>query len=292
MTINNTLADNRTRRYPFPASTAVSVGDLLYWDRSAYQAKPLTSLTTGASEQADQATIAPIFLGVAMDVRLATETDSGAIRVVALDGVYEVDVVSLTPEPGDLLAVTWNGGSALVNQTLKKTSNAADAIGVILDVPTQTGNSSPWNAAVTKVIARIQSRIGWDVGTAVGLGVPHMAAIWQQDAGAAPSAGSQTFFLADRSYRITGVSTVFSTASSSGTAQVNKETGTTAPGSGTAVLTGTMSLAGTANTVVNGTLVATAATMQLAVGDRLSVTFGGTMTSFAGGVVCVGLQPI
>jgi hypothetical protein len=292
MTIKNTLVDNRTRRFPFPASTAVSIGDLLYWDRTNYQAKPLTSLATGASEQADQATVGPIFLGVALDVRLSNEADANAIRTVGLDGIYEVDVVSFTPQPGDLLAPTWNGGSALVNQVLKKTANLADAIAVVVDIPTQTGNATPWNAAATKVIARIQSRVNWDLALADMAGVPHVNAAWQQDAGSAPSAGSQTFFLADRNYRITGVSTVFGTASTSGTVTVNKDSGTSAPGAGTAVLTGAMSLAGTANTVVNGTLVATQATLQLAAGDRLSITLAGTLTSLAEAIVSVGLQPI
>lgn len=117
-------------------------------------------------------------------------------------------------------------------------------------------------------------------------------ALWLQLAASAPSAGSQTIFLAARAYRVKAISVVFSTASTSGTAQVNKDTSTNAPGAGTALMTGTVSLAGTANTVVNGTLVATAATLQLAAGDRLSVTFGGTLTSLAGCTIVVALVPI
>jgi hypothetical protein len=115
---------------------------------------------------------------------------------------------------------------------------------------------------------------------------------WAQLAGAAPSAGSQTFFLASRAYRVKSATCIFSTASTSGTATVNKDTGTTAPGGGTALLTGTMSLSGTANTLVTGTLISTAATLQLAAGDRLSVTFGGTLTNLAGATIMVGLVPI
>jgi hypothetical protein len=117
-------------------------------------------------------------------------------------------------------------------------------------------------------------------------------AAWLQGQGSAPSAGSFSIFLATRAYRIKSFKAVFSTASSSGTATATKDTGTAVPGAGTAILTGTVSLAGTANTVVSGTLVATAATLQLAAGDRLALTLGGTLTSLAGCVVQIGLTPI
>jgi hypothetical protein len=79
--------------------------------------------------------------------------------------------------------------------------------------------------------------------------------------------------------QVTGVSATFGTASSSGTADLVKMTGTTAVASGTTLLTGTISLAGTANTPVNGTLITTISTLQLAKGDRLGVKLGGTLTS-------------
>jgi len=79
--------------------------------------------------------------------------------------------------------------------------------------------------------------------------------------------------------QVSGVSVTFGTASSSGTADLVKMTGTTAVASGTSTLTGTMSLAGTANTPVNGTLSSTVANLQLAKGDRLGVKLGGTLTS-------------
>lgn len=162
MTIKNTLGDNRTRRFPFPASTAVSIYDLLYWDSGANQAKPLTSLTTGASEIVDQATVATKFLGVSMDVRLATEIDANAIRVVALDAICEVDVVSFTPGLGNLLGATWNGGSALVNQVMKQVTIPALAIAEVIGIPTQSANAESWGNAATTVLARITSRLAFN----------------------------------------------------------------------------------------------------------------------------------
>lgn len=162
MTIKNTLNDGRTRRFPFPASTAVSIGDLLYWDAAAKQAKPLTSLTTGASEIVDQATVASKFLGVSMDARLATETDANGIRVAILDGIFEVDVVSFTPALGNLLGATWNGGAALVNQVMKQVTIPALAIARVIGIPTQTGNVESWGNAATTVLARVESNQCWD----------------------------------------------------------------------------------------------------------------------------------
>jgi len=92
---------------------------------------------------------------------------------------------------------------------------------------------------------------------------------------------SQDLLIAPYPLQVSGVSVTFGTASSSGTADLVKMTGTTAVGSGTTTLTGIMSLAGTANTPVNGTLVSTLATLQLAKGDRLGLKLGGTLTSLA-----------
>ena len=73
------------------------------------------------------------------------------------------------------------------------------------------------------------------------------------------STTSLTLFVNDNisgTFVVSGVSAVFGTASSSGTLQVEVATGTQAVASGTNQLTGTVSLAGTANTTVNGTVIA------------------------------------
>ncbi len=99
-------------------------------------------------------------------------------------------------------------------------------------------------------------------------------------------------FVATRACQFVGVSVAFTTASTSGTLQIEKCTGTTAPGSGTSLLTGTVSLSGTANTVVSGTRVGTVASYTLAAGDRLGIVIAGTMTNLAGGICSISLQPI
>lgn len=103
---------------------------------------------------------------------------------------------------------------------------------------------------------------------------------------------SQAVFIADGNYELVSVQEVHTTASSSGTLQIEKLTTTTAPGSGTVMLTGTISLAGTANTVLSGTLVTNNATLRLASGNRLGIVIAGTMTSLAGSVIQITLKKI
>jgi hypothetical protein len=91
---------------------------------------------------------------------------------------------------------------------------------------------------------------------------------------------TQPVFIADTTYQVTGAKCDPSIASTSGTFQVTVESGTTAPGSGTAQLTGAVSLSGTANTVVSGTLAASPTTLNA--GDRISAVFGGVLTGLVG----------
>lgn len=112
------------------------------------------------------------------------------------------------------------------------------------------------------------------------------------------SLADQAFFVADRAYNVVAISEVHSVAGTDGGAvnlQVTKDTSTNAPGAGTDLLTNTANagfdMKGVANTVQAGTLTATAASLKLAAGDRLAVDFAGTLTTLAGVVVTVYLEP-
>lgn len=109
--------------------------------------------------------------------------------------------------------------------------------------------------------------------------------------GLSATSTSQSCFIADAAYQLVSVKESHTVASSSGTLQVQKCTGTQAPGSGTNLLTGTISLAGAANTTLSGTLV-TSTAINLAAGDRLALVIGGTMTSYANGLVSLVLRRI
>lgn len=110
---------------------------------------------------------------------------------------------------------------------------------------------------------------------------------------AASYAVSHTIFVNDNSgstFKVAAVSVNFGTTSTSGTLQVEVATGTQAVGAGTVQLTGTMSLSGTANTVVNGTVIASPTTITS--GARINLIFAGTITGLANAVVTVALQRI
>jgi hypothetical protein len=113
-----------------------------------------------------------------------------------------------------------------------------------------------------------------------------------QGATPATAANYGTFFVADRKYKVKGVRVVHGTASSSGTVQVEKLTGTQAKAAGVGLLASAASTAGTANTVLSPALTSTGADLLLAVGDRLGLSNGGTLTSSAQLVVEVILTPM
>lgn len=104
---------------------------------------------------------------------------------------------------------------------------------------------------------------------------------------------SKTVFTADTTYQVLSVQAVWGVAGGAGAVlSVEKLTGTTAPGSGTGMLTGNLDLTATANTNVSGTLSGTVTNLQLAVGDRLGVKLGGVLTGLVGAAVTITLKRI
>lgn len=99
-------------------------------------------------------------------------------------------------------------------------------------------------------------------------------------------------YIAPYAVQLIGFQLIYGVASSSGTVTVEKLTGTTAPGSGTALLTGTVTTSTTANTVKPGTLIATLSSLQLATGDRFGLVFAGTQTGLVGLAVSLLLQKV
>lgn len=115
----------------------------------------------------------------------------------------------------------------------------------------------------------------------------------QNQVAAASYAVSHSIFVNDNvsgTYQVVSASAVFGTASTSGTLQVEVATGTQAIASGTNQLTGTVSLAGTANTTVNGTIIASPTTITA--GSRINLIFAGTVTNLANASINVVLKRI
>jgi hypothetical protein len=86
-------------------------------------------------------------------------------------------------------------------------------------------------------------------------------------------------------------STVAGTDAGTVTLQLTKCTGTTAPASGTALLSATIDLKTTANTTAAGTLVSNQSTLSFTSGDRLAVDVTGTTTA-VDGIVTIGYQKV
>lgn len=103
---------------------------------------------------------------------------------------------------------------------------------------------------------------------------------------------SQVIWISDASYVITAVRQVHGVASVSGALNIEKLTGTTASGSGTALLTSTLDLSLVANTVRSGSLTSNAADKSLVTGDRIGAVLSGTLTGLVGCVLAISLQRI
>jgi hypothetical protein len=111
----------------------------------------------------------------------------------------------------------------------------------------------------------------------------------------ATDATDQNAFIADRAYQVVSVSEVHSVAGTDAgavTLAVNKCTGTQAASAGANILTSTLNLKNTANTVASGTLSATAANSVLAAGNRIAFDITGTTTGLVGAVVTIVLRPV
>lgn len=190
------------------------------------------------------------------------------------------------------------------------TSGAAGATGVAGAVNISVGGATSGNGSAVTITGGAGAggtNSGGNVnivpGAAVSTGTPgefqvnsvagSTEATWQQFlAASVPVSGtSYTFFMANRAYRCKAASVICSSSATVPTVDITKDTGTTAPGGGTSILTGVITFSGTANTRVTGTLTSTVATLTLAAGDRLAAKWGGTVGSITGGMVSVLLVP-
>lgn len=97
----------------------------------------------------------------------------------------------------------------------------------------------------------------------------------------------QSCFIADRSYTVTRIDEVHTTAESAGTLGImpKKQEGTEAPASGQSLLSSAFDGTGTAETVQNGTLTGTSADLDLVAGDRLGLDFTDDTAGELAGVV-------
>lgn len=146
-----------------------------------------------------------------------------------------------------------------------------------------------------KIASAVTSLAGLVVSISATPGGKGVLAVYNMQANG--DIGDNAFFIANRDFIVSAAYYVHSTKGSvAGTVvQITKDTSTDAPGAGTDLLqnnTNTGFACDAANNVVQtGTLTATAASLRLAPGNRLSVDFATTLTALAGVVVVVLMQP-
>ncbi len=134
MAIKESLVDAQTIEVPFPASVAVAPGDLLFWDAVGGVARPATARADAGSAAANQFDFARLFLGVAQDQRLASETSTGAAsrRVVRPFGVFDCDCDAAAFTFGELVGIARTATPLNAASRVAKVTNPALAIGRVL----------------------------------------------------------------------------------------------------------------------------------------------------------------
>lgn len=135
MAIREVLVDGRSQVPPFPASTAIAVGDLLWWDNSGKVAKPASARTDAGSAALNQADFAGLFCGVSASQRLSTETSTGtpqSVRTIIAEGIFDCDCASATFEVGDLVGVNRNATPLNDNQVVVAVTQPQLAIGRVV----------------------------------------------------------------------------------------------------------------------------------------------------------------
>ena len=251
---------------------------------------PLTAPTTAALEtqtffvadRAYQVTAATAVWGTA-EATAATLT---------LDLLKETGTTA--PGSGNSITTGATSTKATANTVVNYTTSATPSYLVLAPGDRLSAKFSAASTELANVVVTVVLQAIVDQPVAASVKAANLA-----------DATSKTFFVADQPYRIASINEIHSTASSVATAYilVTKESGTTAAGSGVAVITGN-SVAGTAgttvgfdshgtaNTVQNGTLnTVSDGVLDLAPGDRLSVSFVGTQTALVGAAVSVALLP-
>jgi len=210
------------------------------------------------------------------------------------------------------------GGSGAVVQITKDTSTDAPGVGTNLLTNT-SGTGFDLTAAIKTVqegalsvtpaelLLAAGDRLSVDfAGTLTGLAglvieveldpvFDRLEITWDMLANG--SLADQAFWIADRDYKILDMAQVHSVAGAGGAAnaQITVDRATDAPGAGTNTMTNDTNAGfevdATANTVQYATLV-NARGILIQKGNRLAIDFAGTLTSLAGMVVTIALEPI
>lgn len=243
---------------------------------------------------------------IVANATLGTQTFFIADRAMVITGISEIHSTLGTDAAAVILQISHEtgtqapGGGTLVQTgsfNLKGTINTIQNATLLSPKADGTPAAGLILAAGDRLSAEFTGVLTAVAGVQVTVtatpGSKEVPAVYAMNANG--SIATQAFFSANRDFVITGVQMIWSTAGSDAgtvTADVFKDTSTNAPGAGTSVLAAAQSVKGAINTTVNVALSATAATLAMAAGDRLSVVMTGTLTALAGLVIVVYLAPV
>lgn len=116
---------------PFDGSILCPLYSLMYYDGN--DIKPAASLADQGTSDLNLSYFARNFAGIALDSRLATDTDAETKFPFSPHQIAVFDCASTTFEFGDLISAVENsGGDGLENLTVAKTQNPAMAIGRVM----------------------------------------------------------------------------------------------------------------------------------------------------------------
>lgn len=134
------------------ANTAISVGDMLWYDAGNNSCLPASSLAWNNTLAQTQQDFANVYLGVSLDARLATQTTTGKI-MVATRGTYKPDCAALgaAVDLGTPYGPAKASGNALENQKVVDVANNSLAIGRLAKAGV-AGDTSVEIAHVSKTV--------------------------------------------------------------------------------------------------------------------------------------------
>lgn len=144
------------------------------------------------------------------------------------------------------------------------------------------GKITETNPIAVGALVQVVGRATTTTEAILNADVPHLT-VTATLSGAAPATAANfgTFFTSDRNWRVLGGREVHRTAAAGTTVTVEKLTSAQAKAAGVNVLSGTLSMAGTADTPIAGSPSTTVANARLKPGDRLGLVDAGTLTGLA-----------
>lgn len=125
MGYNYLRRNERLTEWPVLATTAIALGDMLYYDGTSVH--PMAAFTWDSSEEVTRRNARSCFVGVSMEARTGRELAASTI-VGGSGGIYSLTLTSATPKVGTLVGFD-SASSLLLNQTLQVVTDPADAIG-------------------------------------------------------------------------------------------------------------------------------------------------------------------